>query len=60
MVHSRRKIRSAVGVGDVLSFCIFEGSNHYVCCIVYGPRTNPSPIIQNAGPAYSALRIVDS
>jgi hypothetical protein len=59
MVHSRRKIRSAVGVGDFLSFCIFEGSNHSVVCVGYGPRANPSSLVQNAGQESSALRIVD-
>ena len=59
MVHSRRKIRSAVGVGDVFSFCIFEGSNHSVGSVDCSPRSSSSSLVQNAGPAFSALRIVD-
>ncbi|RLS73950.1 MAG: hypothetical protein DWH99_02170 [Planctomycetota bacterium] len=59
IVHSQRKIRTAVSVGDVLSFCIFEGSNHSVVCVGYGPCVNPSSLLQNATRALIALHVVD-
>ena len=59
MVHSRRKISSVVGVGDVLSYCISEAPNHTVGCVGYGPPANTSSLFQNAGPALIARRIVD-